>query len=154
MTHYGQHVAPPVAPWPSSAIKAPALGAPKLSQRPAATLWPSTAHPSQESRGRRGRRRGSAEAMRRHRCRRSRRRRHDAALHCFRSYTATTRHCTAIPSSITATVNFSPLRPSPSPWTPSLCTRSPSSQHHRHGMATAGAPSHLASLGHSHRGTP
>jgi len=78
---------PPWVPW-SSAIKAPAPGAPELSHRPAATLWPSTAHPSQERRGGRGRRRGSAEAARRRRChqirghRPNQARRRCAALHC------------------------------------------------------------------------
>jgi len=106
---------PPWVPW-SSTIKALAPGAPELSHRPAATLWPSTAHPSQERRGGRGRRRGSAEAARHRRCRRSGGRRpdqarrrcatlHCTALHCFRSYTAATRHCVTILSSTTPKVS-------------------------------------------------
>ena len=90
---YAMHTPPPLdrrppwVPW-SSAIKAPAQGAPELSHRPATTLWPSTAHPSQERRGGRGRRRGSAKAARRRRCRWSGGRRPDqarrrcATLHC------------------------------------------------------------------------
>jgi len=78
--HHGWHGA--------SAIRAPAPVAQNASPCPAVTLWPSTAHPSQEREGIEERRR-SAEAARRRRCHRSGGRRLDpprrrcSALHGF-----------------------------------------------------------------------
>ena len=86
--------------------KNPSLGCPSALLCPAATLWPSTAHPSQEREG--IEEEGAPACYRSHQSRRRRRRRHHgrgSALHGFRSYTASNRHCIATLSPSTPTVS-------------------------------------------------
>ena len=102
--------------------KSPSPGALELILSPAATWWPSTAHPNQERRGRRGRKgRGeNAEAAMGEEVVGA----EDdavvfitdagnAALHGFWSYTAVTHHYITIPSSTTPSVStqFFPCSP-------------------------------------------
>ena len=102
--------------------KSPSPGALALVPSPAATWWPSIAHPNQERRGRRGRKgRGeNAEAAAEEEVVGA----EDdavvfitdagnAALHGFRSYTTATHHCITIPSSTTPSVStqFFPCSP-------------------------------------------
>ena len=102
--------------------KSPSPEALVLVQSPAATWWPSTAHPNQGRRGRRGRegRGENAEAAVEEEVIGA----EDdavvfitdagnAALHGFRSYTAATHHYITIPSSTTPSVSthFFPCSP-------------------------------------------